>query len=182
MSERQESGGTGGNAAMAFPQTFLVALVAMALGVALTVAIMSQTSSRAGGGVTIDSDQAIEAAVAAVEADGFMSLDGRITIAVVQGDDWLVSFPLDLNLSFIWGDVDCSGDISSVDALNVLRRVALLPVAAPEGCPEVGEEVDPEDLSNFCRDEVCSELVRGGEPNVIVDGADGSIIEIFYGQ
>ena len=33
------------------------------------------------------------------------------------------------------GDVDCSNVVNSIDALKILRKVALLSVAAPVGCP-----------------------------------------------
>ncbi|HET9476150.1 MAG TPA: hypothetical protein VFP63_01540 [Dehalococcoidia bacterium] len=38
-----------------------------------------------------------------------------------------------------WADVDCSGEITAVDALRILRFVAGLPNAVPEGCPAIGE-------------------------------------------
>lgn len=38
-----------------------------------------------------------------------------------------------------WADVDCSGKITAVDALRILRFVAGLPNAVPEGFPEIGE-------------------------------------------
>ncbi|HLC29911.1 MAG TPA: hypothetical protein VJM51_03930, partial [Dehalococcoidia bacterium] len=34
----------------------------------------------------------------------------------------------------LWGDVDCSGGIDSVDALQILRSVALLPVVQNTPC------------------------------------------------
>lgn len=37
-----------------------------------------------------------------------------------------------------WADVDCSGKITAVDALRVLRFVAGLPNTVPEECPEIG--------------------------------------------
>ncbi len=36
------------------------------------------------------------------------------------------------------GDVNCDGDVDTVDALMILRHVAGLPVHLPPGCPEVG--------------------------------------------
>ena len=36
------------------------------------------------------------------------------------------------------GDVDCGGDVSSVDALKVLRYVASLPVNQTEPCTDIG--------------------------------------------
>jgi hypothetical protein len=39
------------------------------------------------------------------------------------------------------GDVDCNGDVSSVDALKELRHVAQLSVSQNEPCPNIGEDV-----------------------------------------
>ncbi len=39
------------------------------------------------------------------------------------------------------GDVDCNGDVSSVDALKELRHVAELSVSQNEPCPDIGAEV-----------------------------------------
>jgi ubiquinone biosynthesis protein UbiJ len=39
------------------------------------------------------------------------------------------------------GDVDCDGDVDSVDALKELRHVAVLPVSQSEPCPDIGSEV-----------------------------------------
>lgn len=39
----------------------------------------------------------------------------------------------------IWGDVDCDGDVDSVDALKILRNVAGLEVSQADGCPALGE-------------------------------------------
>ncbi|HSP56587.1 MAG TPA: LamG domain-containing protein [Dehalococcoidia bacterium] len=36
------------------------------------------------------------------------------------------------------GDVNCSGAVTAVDALQILRHVAGLPVTLPTGCPEIG--------------------------------------------
>ncbi len=38
----------------------------------------------------------------------------------------------------IWGDVDCDGDVDSVDALKILRHVTALPVTQNEPCPDIG--------------------------------------------
>lgn len=43
----------------------------------------------------------------------------------------------------IQGDVDCDGDVDTVDALFVLRHVAALPVNLPKGCPEIGTDGPP---------------------------------------
>ncbi len=36
------------------------------------------------------------------------------------------------------GNVKCDGAIDSVDALFILRYVAMLPVTLPPGCPAIG--------------------------------------------
>ncbi|MEX0682185.1 MAG: hypothetical protein WD904_01330 [Dehalococcoidia bacterium] len=61
----------------------------------------------------------------------------------------LVRFLLSLNsdigvqggLEVPWGDVDCSGLLSPVDSLKILREDAGLNVDQPNGCPPLGEEV-----------------------------------------
>lgn len=40
-----------------------------------------------------------------------------------------------------WGDVDCDGDVDSVDALQLLRSLAALPVVQDPPCPQVGQQV-----------------------------------------
>jgi hypothetical protein len=40
------------------------------------------------------------------------------------------------------GDVNCDGDIDAVDALQILRSVAALPVNQSGACPEIGSEHD----------------------------------------
>jgi hypothetical protein len=40
-----------------------------------------------------------------------------------------------------WGDVDCSGEVSPVDSLKLLRFDAGLEVAQEDGCPAIGDEV-----------------------------------------
>ncbi len=37
-----------------------------------------------------------------------------------------------------WADVDCSGEITAVDALRILRYVVGLGNVVPAGCPEIG--------------------------------------------
>ncbi len=38
----------------------------------------------------------------------------------------------------VFGDVDCSGGVDALDALDALRYVAHLPLTLPEGCPGMG--------------------------------------------
>ena len=42
------------------------------------------------------------------------------------------------DVASIWGDVYCSGGVTSVDALKILRYVAQLPVNQTEPCPDIG--------------------------------------------
>ncbi len=42
---------------------------------------------------------------------------------------------------WVWGDVDCSGEVNPVDALKLLRKDAGLNVSQPAGCPEIGSTV-----------------------------------------
>lgn len=39
-----------------------------------------------------------------------------------------------------WGDVDCSGDVTPVDSLKILRYDAGLSVAQEDECPAIGIE------------------------------------------
>jgi hypothetical protein len=41
----------------------------------------------------------------------------------------------------VWGDVDCSNEITPVDSLKILRADAGLAVSYADGCPEIGAEV-----------------------------------------
>ena len=41
----------------------------------------------------------------------------------------------------VFGDVDCDGDVDSVDALAILRKIVEFPVNQEAGCPEIGSEV-----------------------------------------
>ena len=40
-----------------------------------------------------------------------------------------------------WGDVDCSGEVTPVDSLKLLRFDAGLGVNAAVGCPSIGADV-----------------------------------------
>ena len=44
----------------------------------------------------------------------------------------------------VWGDVDCSGSITPVDSLKILRFDAGFTVAQPLGCPAIGDVVTVE--------------------------------------
>jgi|GEM_PF-2330099 len=41
----------------------------------------------------------------------------------------------------LWGDVNCSGDVEAVDALQILRHLVRLPVLQQEPCPDIGVTV-----------------------------------------
>jgi hypothetical protein len=41
--------------------------------------------------------------------------------------------------TFLWGDVDCDGQVNPIDSLKILRHDAGLEVQQPAGCPNVGE-------------------------------------------
>ena len=45
-------------------------------------------------------------------------------------------------LDLVWGDVDCDGDVDSVDSLKILRFVAGLSVSQQAGCPALGSPVE----------------------------------------
>ena len=44
-------------------------------------------------------------------------------------------------IQIAWGDVDCDGDLDSVDALGILRSIAALPVSQQQPCPALGSAV-----------------------------------------
>jgi hypothetical protein len=59
-------------------------------------------------------------------------------------------------VSTIFGDVDCDGDVDSVDAQKELRHVAVLPVSQTEPCPDIGSEVASQFGDVDCDDDVDS--------------------------
>ena len=146
--------------------------------VAVSLALIFMWAT-AGGGPAISPEEAIQTAVAEVEADGVMSLDGRDTVAEQEGGNWHVFFPLAIVPQVIWGDVNCSGDVGAPDAIGVLRDAGGLDNEAVEGCPDVGTIIDP---AAICEDASCSTTARGGEPHVIVNGSDASIEDLYYTQ
>jgi len=156
------------------PVSVAAGLAAVVVGLALVF-----TLSTAGGGPAISEQDAIDAAVAEVEADAFMTLDGRETVAEVENGNWHVYFPLAIVPQVLWGDVNCSGDVEGADALDVLRNVGGLDDNGLNGCPDVGTIINPDAI---CDDPLCSTTPRGGEPHVLVNGTNGSIEELSYTQ
>lgn len=146
--------------------------------VAIFVALVFMLST-AGGGPAVSEQDAIDAAVAEVEADGIMTLDGRDTVAEVENGNWRITFPLAIVPQVLWGDVNCSGDVEGGDVLDVLRDVGGLDALAPDGCPDVGTIIDP---AAICEDPLCSTTPRGGEPIVIINGTTGVVDSISYTQ
>ncbi|MDT7943806.1 MAG: hypothetical protein RQ985_04565, partial [Dehalococcoidia bacterium] len=82
-----------------------------------------------------------------------ISADGRY-VAFVSGASNLVPGDANGNIDvFIaaaaeptamrlqWGDVNCSGDVDAVDALQLLRHTVQLPVSQQEPCPDIGVTV-----------------------------------------
>jgi hypothetical protein len=84
---------------------------------------------------------------------GSISADGRY-VAFVSGASNLV--PGDTNdkadvfvaavveptaMRLLWGDVNCSGGVDAVDALQLLRHTVHLPVSQQEPCPDIGDTV-----------------------------------------
>ncbi len=51
--------------------------------------------------------------------------------------------PPTASTSLRWGDVDCDGSFSAVDALMILRVVVGLPVEVRERCPRLGQDIGP---------------------------------------
>ena len=46
-------------------------------------------------------------------------------------------------LTFVWGDVNCSGESDPIDSLALLRFDSGLPVSQPPGFPALGHDVTP---------------------------------------
>ena len=104
---------------------------------------------------------------------------GRETVAEVENGNGHVYFPLAIVPQVLWGDVNCSGDVEGGDALDVLRNVGGLDDNGLNGCPDIGTIINPDAI---CDDPLCSTTPRGGEPHVLVNGADGSIEQLSYTQ
>lgn len=57
------------------------------------------------------------------------------------GDATNVIFPAS-GVQLLWGDVDCDGDVDSVDALKLLQSIAALPFSQTPPCPEIESFVE----------------------------------------
>jgi hypothetical protein len=68
--------------------------------------------------------------------------------------------------STLFGDVDCSDSVNSVDSLHILRHVAGLIVNQQPGCPAIGSQVDP------APDEIRLLTVATGSVELVADGGD----------
>ncbi len=68
--------------------------------------------------------------------------EGTATVTAVGPCDLESDITIDVEAGTLHGDVDCDGDVDSVDALKVLRHVAGLGVTQTEPCPDIGAD-DP---------------------------------------
>jgi hypothetical protein len=84
-------------------------------------------SSTANGAIELVSDMPTQAPTPA-------PTETPAATATVAPSETPVPTPSDLN----HGDIDCDGDVDTVDALLILRHVAALSVNLPEGCPVIG--------------------------------------------
>ena len=156
------------------PVSVAAGLAAVAIFLALVFML-----STAGGGPVVSEQDAIDAAIAQVQTDGIMTLNGRDTVAEVENGNWHVYFPQSIVPQVLWGDVNCSGEVEAGDALGVLRNAGGLAGDQVGGCPDIGTLVNPDAI---CEDAICSNTPRGGEPHVVVNGTDGSVDDIYYTQ
>lgn len=178
MSENLGNGTRGQPAAIPVPQHVLFIGGALIAASALLIAFAVLWIG-ARGGLAITEEEAIQAAIDQVEADGVMTLEGRDTVAEVEDGNWHVYFPFSAVPPIIWGDIDCSGEADGGDALPVLKHGADLDDGQGDGCPPVGSAIDP---ASICEDVNCANIPRGGEPHVIVNGDDGLIEDVYYSQ
>jgi Tol biopolymer transport system component len=100
--------------------------------------------------VTVASDGAqgnADSSGAAISADGrFVVFTSRAS-NLVPGDtngtwDIFVATAMEPTaMRLLWGDVNCSGDVEAVDALQILRHLVKLSVLQQEPCPDIGVTV-----------------------------------------
>jgi len=84
---------------------------------------------------------------AAISADGRFVVFTSKASNLVPGDtngtwDVFVAAAVEPTAMTVqWGDVNCSGDVEAVDALQILRHLVRLPVLQQEPCPDIGVTV-----------------------------------------
>jgi Tol biopolymer transport system component len=84
---------------------------------------------------------------AAISADGRFVVFTSEASNLVPGDtngtwDIFVAAAVEPTAMTVqWGDVNCSGDVEAVDALQILRHLVRLPVLEQEPCPDIGVTV-----------------------------------------
>ncbi len=66
--------------------------------------------------------------------------EGSDTAPGIEPDNY-DCLQITVTAGYLWGDVDCVGDVDAVDALKILRYVAGLSVSQTQPCPEIGSEV-----------------------------------------
>jgi hypothetical protein len=64
----------------------------------------------------------------------------------------------------LWGDVDCNGDVSSVDALKILRTVAGLTIDQIGPCHAVGADITVDGAAGMFGDWDCDGEVTASTP------------------
>jgi len=84
---------------------------------------------------------------AAISADGRFVVFTSEASNLVPGDtngtwDIFVAAAVEPTaMRLLWGDVNCSGDVEAVDALQILRHLVKLAVLQQEPCPDIGVTV-----------------------------------------
>lgn len=93
-----------------------------------------------------------------VEKDGYITQTSpEVTVPPPVLDLNIELVPEGSEPQFVLGDVDCDGDVDSVDALKVLQFVAGIPVAQEDPCEDIGSEVLLEIFGDVdCDDDVDS--------------------------
>ena len=95
---------------------------------------------------------------AAISADGRFVVFTSKASNLVPGDtngtwDVFVAAAVEPTAMTVqWGDVNCSGDVEAVDALQILRHLVRLPVLQQEPCPDMGVTVSVDGTSRLWGD------------------------------
>ncbi len=79
------------------------------------------------------------AGLSVAQPAGCPEIGSSITLANSQAAGVNSAMPALSNLT--WGDVDCSGAVSPVDALKLLLFDAGVSVTQPDGCPVIGSSI-----------------------------------------